>query len=143
MGIKSKKKIFIGIIMALYTLFILPSHFSIVYKYLSLKSRVHSLDLEIQALAGSLMSASDVDYIIKNSGYEVKLCSVMETVNNNSLRSYNGEDLGDLKPRVLEYILEIKNDDVNYLLSYLSNYDISYSNISVLGEEVFLKIYCN
>ena len=89
------------------------------------------------------MSASDVDYIIKNSGYEVKLCSVMETVNNNSLRSYNGEDLGDLKPRVLEYILEIKNDDVNYLLSYLSNYDISYSNISVLGEEIFLKIYCN
>lgn len=143
MGFKSKKKIFIGIIMVLYTLFILPSHFSIVYKYLSLKSRVHSLDLEIQALAGSLMSASDVDYIIKNSGYEVKLCSVMETVNNNSLRSYNGEDLGDLKPRVLEYILEIKNDDVNYLLSYLSNYDISYSNISVLGEEVFLKIYCN
>lgn len=143
MGIKSKKKIFIGIIMVLYILFILPSHFSIVYKYLSLKSRVHSLDLEIQALAGSLMSASDVDYIIKNSGYEVKLCSVMETVNNNSLRSYNGEDLGDLKPRVLEYILEIKNDDVNYLLSYLSNYDISYSNISVLGEEIFLKIYCN
>lgn len=143
MGIKSKKKIFVGIIMVLYTLFILPNHFSVVYKYLSLKSRVHSLDLEIQALAGSLMSASDIDYIVKNSGYEVKLCSVMETVNNNSLRSYNGEDLGDLKPRVLEYILEIKNDDVNYLLSYLSNYDISYSNISILGEEIFLKIYCN
>lgn len=143
MGIKSKKKIFVGIIMVLYTLFILPNHFSVVYKYLSLKSRVYSLDLEIQALAGSLMSASDIDYIVKNSGYEVKLCSVMETVNNNSLRSYNGKDLGDLKPRVLEYILEIKNDDVNYLLSYLSNYDISYSNISILGEEIFLKIYCN
>lgn len=136
------RRILISSVMVLYSIFILPGHFSTVWKYFSLKNKVHTVDLEIQALAGTLMSAKDIDTVVKNSGFNIKLCSVMESIDNNSLRSYNGEDLGDLKPRVLEYIIEVKGD-VNYLLSYLSNYNISYSNISVLGEEMILKIYCN
>lgn len=142
MNKKLVKKILISSVMVLYTIFILPGHFSTVWKYFSLKNKVHTIDLEIQALAGTLMSAKDIDTVVKNSGYTIKLCSIMESVDNSSLRTYNGEELEDLKPRVLEYIIETK-DDVNYLLSYLSNYNISYSNISVLGEEIILKIYCN
>lgn len=136
------RRILISFVMVVYSVCILPGHFSTVWKYFSLKNKVHTVDLEIQALAGTLMSAKDVDTVVKNSGFSIKLCSIMESVDNTSLRSYNGEDLEDLKPRVLEYIIEIK-DDVNYLLSYLSNYNISYANISVLEEEMILKIYCN
>lgn len=129
-------------VMVIYLIGVFPKHVSVVYNYFMLKSKVSVLDLELKAIAGTLMSAKDIDTVIKNSGFNIKLCTIMESINSNSLRSYNGEELEGNEPRVVEYIIETK-DDVNYILSYLSGYNISYSSILLSDQELFLKIYCN
>ena len=141
-----KKKIIIrsilSIILVGYSIFIVPGQASTVFRYYKLKNQVNTLNLELQALAGSLLPAKDIDTVIRNSGYKIKLCTIMDSMNTDSVSVYTGEDLSDDKTKVLEYIIETK-DDVNYLLSYLSGYHISYSSIVLSENELVLQIYCS
>lgn len=141
-----KKKVIVRSILSIilfgYFIFIIPGQASTVFKYYKLKNQVNTLDLELQALAGSLLPAKDIDTVIRNSGYKIKLCTIMDSLNSNSASVYNGEELSDDKSKVLEYIIETK-DDVNYLLSYLSGYHISYSSIVLSENELVLQIYCS
>lgn len=141
-----KKKIIIRCLLSIflfcYFVFVVPGQVITIIKYFHLKGQVNTLDLEIQALAGSLMPAKDIDTVIKNSGYKIKLCSIMDSIDRSSVKSYNGEDVTDGGSKVLEYIIETK-DDVSYLLSYLSGYKISYSSIVLSNNEIVLQIYCN
>lgn len=139
-----KKLIFrfvISLLLTSYFLLIVPSQVVTVVNYFKLKSQVNTLDLEIEALAGSLLPSSEIDVVMKSSGYNIKLCSIMDSIDRSNVRSYNGEEL-ESGTKILEYIIETK-DDVTYLLSYLSGYSISYSSIILSDNELVLQIYCN
>ena len=142
---KNKKIIvrsLLSVLLFFYFVFVVPNQVITIIKYFQLKGQVNTLDLEIQALAGSLMSAKDVDTVVRNSGYKIKLCSIMDSINKSNVKTYNGEDVSDGTSKVLEYIIETK-DDISYLLSYLSGYKISYSSIVLSDSEIVLQIYCN
>lgn len=141
----NKKKLIFRFIMSLilasYFLLVVPSQVVTLVSYFKLKSRVNTLDLEIEALAGSLLSSSEVDSIIKSSGYNIKLCSIMDSIDRSNIKPYNGEEL-DPGTKVLEYIIDT-DDNVPYFLSYLSSYSISYSSIILSDNELVLQIYCS
>lgn len=139
------KIIFRGIVALVivgYGLLILPKHIVTIIDYFKLKGQTNNLTLQLKNVNGDLMSAKEVDELVKKSGCTIKLCTVMDSVNNSDVRSYNGEDLKDDGCKILEYIIEPKND-VDKILSFLNNYDFSYSNIALSDEELVLQIYCN
>lgn len=142
MNKKHLVKAVVSVFAVLYSILVIPNQVVTVLKYYQLKSQISSIDLELQALAGTLMPAKDVDIVVKNSGYKVKLATVMDSVDTSSAKAYNGEELETGKSKILEYIIETKGD-VSYLLSYLSGYNISYSTIVLTDEELILQIYCN
>ena len=142
MSKKNLVKTVASVFAIVYSLLVIPGQVSTVLKYHQLKSQISYIDLELQALAGTLMPAKDIDTVVQNSGYKIKLATVMDSVDTSSAKAYNGEELESGKSKILEYIIETKGD-VSYLLSYLSGYNISYSTIVLTNEELVLQIYCN
>lgn len=132
----------VAIVIVGYGFLILPKHIVTIIDYFKLKGQTNNLTLQLKNVNGDLMSAKEVDELVKKSGCTIKLCTVMDSVNNSDVRSYNGEDLEDNGCKILEYIIEPKND-VDQILSFLNNYDFSYSNIALSDEELVLQIYCN
>lgn len=142
----NKKKLVIRLIISIvflsYFVAVVPNQVITVVKYYKLKNQVNTLDLELQALAGSLMPAKDIDVVIKNSGYTIKLATITDSIDANSVKAYTGEDVENGTSKILEYVIDTKGD-VSYLLSYLSGYHISYSSIVLSGNEMVMQIYCN
>lgn len=132
----------VAIVIVGYGFLILPKHIVTIIDYFKLKGQTNNLTLQLKNVNGDLMSAKEVDELVKKSGCTIKLCTVMDSVNNSDVRSYNGEDLEDNGCKILEYIIEPKND-VDKILSFLNNYDFSYSSIALSDEELVLQIYCN
>ena len=95
------------------------------------------------AIADDLLSAKDIDTIIKNSKSTISLSTVIENGDSSTLRSYDGSALEPSGSRIVEYIIQGKEDN-SYLFGYLSSYQLSYASISINeNREIVLRIFCS
>lgn len=128
--------------MVSYCIFFLPTHLTNILDYMSLKSEISALNLEMTALANDLLPIDEVGTIMANSNSTI-LLSTVTYIKDGVVQAYNGEALDDDNGKIVEYVVDSKGDD-NYLLSYLSNYDLSYSSISLTGNgEIIVRIFCS
>lgn len=131
------------LVVILYMVFFFPSYLGVISDYFSLKKETDKIFTEMTVLADTLITAKDVDTIIKNSGSTVSLCTVSDSDNVSSIKEYDGSELPPSKSRILEYTI-IPEKDNSYLFGYLSSYQLSYSGIRVNENgEVVLRIFCN
>jgi len=131
------------LLIALYMVFFFPTHLRVITDYFSLKKKTDVLFKEMTVLADNLITAKDVDTIIRNSGAEISLSTVMDNGDASSIKPYDGGDLEPSSGRVLEYIIS-SHDNPSYLFGYLSSYELSYSSISINeNKEIVLRIFCS
>ena len=133
----------IAVVIVGYGLLVLPKHVITVIDYFSLKKQAKEIDTELKNLNGSLKSAREIDALVRNTGCNIKLCTVMDTVDSSNVKAYEGGDLEGDQSKILEYILELNNTNVTNVLSFLGGHSISYSSISLSEDELVLQIYCN
>lgn len=131
------------IVLSVYMILLFPTHLGILVDYFSLRNEKIKLDLEMTAIADNLLSAQDVDIIMKNSNSKISMVTVIENNDPSTLRAYDGASLQSSGSRVLEYIIQGGND-TTYLFGYLSSYQLSYSSISINeNKEIVIRIFCS